>query len=69
MEMEFVKNQYGENVDFEVANNLMDEDICEDLNRDADACESNQAFYDAYCKAHKERFGEEFVTDQKNGQY
>ena len=47
-------------VDFEAAVNLMDDDIRESLHAELSPC-TEQEFFDAYCKAHEEKFGEEFT--------
>lgn len=54
-----VINQNGEEIDFEVAVSLMDDEIREDLNRELAPC-SEQEFFSAYEKAHEEKYGEEF---------
>lgn len=54
-----VINQNGEEIDFEVAVSLMDDEIREDLNRELAPC-SEQEFFQAYEKAHEEKYGEEF---------
>lgn len=64
-----VKNAYGVEIDFEAAMNLADEEICDDLNRDADVCESEQSFFEAYCKAHREKYGEEFEPNKEHGEW
>lgn len=48
-------------VDFEVATNLMDDEIREELH--AQGIDSEQAFMDAYVAAHAAKFnGEEFTV-------
>lgn len=54
-----VINQNGEEIDFEVAVSLMDDEIREDLNRELAPC-TEQEFFKAYEKAHEEKYGEEF---------
>ena len=46
-------------VDFEVAVNLMDDAIREELHRQMAPC-SEQEFIEAYAKAHETKYGEEF---------
>lgn len=46
-------------VDFEAAVNLMDDEIREALHMELAPC-TEQEFFDAYCKAHEEKYGEEF---------
>lgn len=54
-----VINQNGEEIDFEVAVSLMDDEIREDLNRELATC-TEQEFFEAYEKAHADKYGEEF---------
>ena len=51
----------GQEVDAEGAAALMDDDLREHLH--AQGFASEQEFFDAYCAAHYERFGEEFVVN------
>lgn len=56
-----VKDYYGNDVNFEAAVELMDKDICEQLHDQMAPC-TEQEFFDAYAKAHAEKFdGEEFA--------
>ncbi|ACU93984.1 hypothetical protein Ccur_02570 [Cryptobacterium curtum DSM 15641] len=51
----------GNEIDFEAAVNLMDDEIREELHEKMAPC-SNQEFLEAYAKAHAEKFdGEEFA--------
>ena len=47
-------------VDFEAAVNLMDDEIREALHAELAPC-TEQEFFDAYCKAHEEKYGEKFA--------
>lgn len=47
-------------VDFEAAVNLMDDEIREALHAELAPC-TEQEFFDAYCKAHEEKYGDEFA--------
>ena len=49
-------------IDFDVAVNLMDDDIREDIHFSGDF-ETDQEFLDAYCAAHLAKYGEEFVVN------
>ena len=49
-------------VDFDAAVNLMDDDIREELHSKMAPC-SDQDFADAYCAAHAEKYGEQFVVN------
>jgi hypothetical protein len=51
----------GNEVEFEVAHNLMNDGICELINQLHAPC-SEQFFVDEYCKAHEQIFGEEFTV-------
>lgn len=50
----------GREVNYEVCVNLMDDEIREELHRKMSPC-GDQEFLDAYCKAHKEKYGKEFT--------
>lgn len=54
-----VINQYGDEINFEAAVSLMDDEIREELNRELAPC-TEQEFFKAYEKAHEEKYGEEF---------
>ena len=54
---------YGYNadvVDFDVAVNLMDDDIRESVHRDLAPC-TKQDFFNEYCERHLAKYGTEFV--------
>lgn len=53
---------YGQEVDFDTAVNLMDDEIREHLHHKMAPC-SKQTFIDAYINAHEEKYGEEFVVN------
>ena len=56
-----VKDYYGNDVNFEAAANLMDDELREELHMELAPC-SEQEFFDAYAMAHAEKFGgEEFA--------
>lgn len=52
----------GNEVFFEVAINLMDDEIREKLHMDLAPC-TDQEFFDAYCAQHFEKYGEEFMVE------
>jgi len=56
---EYVFNSYNEMINYAQAVELMDDEIREDLHRQMAPC-SNQTFFDAYCEAHEQKYGEEF---------
>ncbi len=64
---EYVTNEYGVEILFDVAVELMDDDIREDLH--AKGYDTNQAFFDAYCKAHAEKYEEDFELAKANPTY
>lgn len=55
-----VKNVHGNPVNFSAAVALMDDDLREELHEKLSPC-SDQEFFEAYAKAHKEKFGEDFA--------
>ena len=56
-----VKDYYGNNVNFDAAVEYMDGEIREQLHDQLAPC-TDQEFFDAYAKAHAEKFnGEEFA--------
>ena len=57
--MRIVKNEYGTEIDYEAAVMLMDDDIREKIHSDLAPC-TDQEFFHAYCKAHEEKYGEDF---------
>lgn len=52
---------HGNEIDFDVAVELMDEDIRDRLHITMEPC-SNQEFMDAYAKVHADKYDEEFVV-------
>ncbi|MGN0489390.1 MAG: hypothetical protein ACI4HO_09035 [Ruminococcus sp.] len=63
-----VKNFYEVEIDFDVAVELMDDDIREALHNEMAPCEE-QEFFNAYCKAHEDKFGEEWELAKENPCY
>ena len=56
----YVQDEDGRTVDYAAAVELMDDDLREQLHREMAPC-TNQEFYDAYVKAHAEKYnGEKF---------
>lgn len=55
---EMVINKYGVEVDYEVAVAMMDDEIRGKLHMELAPC-TNQEFFDAYTKAHAEKYGED----------
>lgn len=63
-----VKNTYGTEINYEVAVELMDDDIREELTAELAPC-TEQEFFTAYAKAHAEKSGEEWELDKENPVY
>ena len=53
-----VKDCYGNEVNFEAAAELMDDELREELHQELAPCTA-QEFFDAYAKAYAEKFGKE----------
>lgn len=60
-----VQNTNGTVVDFQAAVNLMDDEIREELHNSQD-WNSEQDFFEAYEKAHAEKYGEEWELSKAN---
>ena len=57
---QYVEDEDGHMIDYDAAVELMDDDLREQLHREMAPC-TNQEFYDAYVKAHAEKYnGEKF---------
>lgn len=57
---QYVEDEDGRTVDYAAAVELMDDDLREELHMEMAPC-TNQEFYDAYVKAHAEKYnGEKF---------
>ena len=63
-----VKNNYGVEIDWNTAVNLMDDDLREELNADLAPC-TEQEFFESYEKAHENKFGEEWELAKENPCY
>ncbi|QGZ33928.1 hypothetical protein [Stappia indica] len=61
-----ITNQHGAEFDMDAVANLMDDDIREALH--SQGFDSDQAFFEAYCRAHAELYGEEFTFATRNPQ-
>lgn len=60
-----VKNDYGVEIDYDAAVELMDNEIREELHRKIAPC-SNQAFFEAYCAEHAKKYGKDFEFAKEN---
>ena len=56
--MKTIKDYNGNNIDFEAAVMLMDDEIREQLH--GTGIEDEQEFYNPYCEKHYEKYNEEF---------
>ena len=63
-----VKNNYGVEIDWNTAVNLMDDDLREELSDDLAPC-TEQEFFEAYAKAHDNKFGEAWELAKDNPCY
>lgn len=63
-----VKNKYGVEINYDAAVALMDDDLREELAMELAPC-TEQEFFDAYCKAHMEKFNEEWEPSKSNPIY
>lgn len=61
--MTTVTNAHGKQINFDAAVVIMDDDLLRELEGTG---ETEQAFFDAYCKAHEAKFGEEFEPAKAN---
>lgn len=59
--MSVVVDWHGREIDFEAAEALMDEDICDELTEELGAC-TEQRFFNAYLEQHYADYGEEFTA-------
>ena len=63
-----VKNNYGVEIEWNTAVNLMDDDLREELSADLAPC-TEQEFFEAYAKSHEAKFGEEWELAKENPCY
>ncbi|MEE1318309.1 MAG: helix-turn-helix transcriptional regulator [Ruminococcus sp.] len=68
-----VTNDYGIDIDYDIAVNMMDDEIREQLHEElvmqSDQDCTEQKFFDEYCKAHEEKYGEEWELAKENPCY
>ncbi len=60
-------NQYGVSIEFDVAVNMMDDNIREALH--AEGIDDAQEFFNCYAVAHLNKFGESWELDKPNPVY
>ena len=63
-----VKNNYGTEIEWNAALALMDDDLREEVSADLAPC-TEQEFFEAYEKAHENKFGEEWELAKENPCY
>ena len=63
-----VMNNYGTEIEWNTAVNLMDDDLREELSSDLAPC-TEQEFFEAYAKAHEAKFGDEWELAKENPCY
>lgn len=63
-----VTNSWDVEIDFDAAVALMDDDIREEIARELAPC-TEQEFFDAYCKAHEDKYDEEWELAKRNPCY
>jgi hypothetical protein len=62
-----ITNAAGREIDFEAAAALMDIDVAGSVDHGEHGDgQTEQEFFDAYCEAHRARFGEEFEPNKAN---
>lgn len=66
--MKTVFNEWGTEINYDVAENMMDGELREMIHYELAPC-TEQEFFDEYVKRHKEKFGEEWVFAEKNPCY
>lgn len=66
--MTMVKNAWNNEIDFDAAVEMMEDEIRERLHNEIAPC-TEQEFFDAYAAAHKEQFGEDWILDTENPCY
>ncbi len=65
--MSKITNQYGKEINLEDAANIMDAEICEEVH--AMNLDTDQEWWDEYCRRHEAKHGQEFEADKLNGQW
>lgn len=66
--MDVVTNKWGKEIYYNAAVELMDDELREKLHLEMAPC-TDQEFFDAYCKLHEEKFGEEWELAKPNPAY
>ena len=63
--MTTITNEFGVEINFDAAVNFMDDEIREMLHEEIAPCTDHE-FFDAYCKAHEDRFDDEWELAKEN---
>lgn len=58
-----VENSFGKLIDFDLASEYMDEELCDDIYYYYSPV-NEQEFFDIYCERHFEKFGKKFEFDR-----
>lgn len=66
--MKIVFNEWGTEINYDIAVSMMDDDLREEIHRELAPC-TEQEFFDEYAKRHKEKFDEEWIFTEKNPCY
>ena len=66
--MTTVKNYWDNQINYDAAVEMMDDEIREELAYEIAPC-TDQEFFDAYCELHKKKFREEFCLNEENPIY
>lgn len=60
-----IETAAGKNYSMDLVRNYMDDEICESIHG---TTETDQEFYEKYCKIHAEKYGEDFIFESENPQ-
>lgn len=63
-----VVNEYGVNVDYDLAVSMMDDDLREEIHGDLAPC-TDQQFFDEYVKRHEQKLNEVWELAKENPCY
>lgn len=63
-----VKNFWDVKIDYDVAVQMMDDDLREEIHADLAPC-TEQEFFDEYTRRHEEKFGEDWELSKENPCY
>jgi len=61
-----IVNEYGYEMDYDAAVNMMDDDLREAIHNSITESMTPQQFFNAYCKAHLDKYGEVFELAKPN---